>query len=169
MTLAECARLIGAEPKWVQNALATLHRPLRYDRRLARQLGLARILHVETGMPLALAMRLAAAALADPSRPWAWSDSSGVLSLRVDLPRYLTGLAATEAALRREGARGPGRPRMAPPRGGLAAARRYGLDVGALRAGLARPPADRLRALDADQRFVEALRARKEGREARAP
>jgi hypothetical protein len=159
MTLAAFAVLVGAPPKWCQNALLVLGRPLRYSESLARTLGLARLLE-EYGLPLKVAVDRSDEALAvSPPAAVRWRDPSAITALRVDVPRYLTRFALRQARLREDPPRRAGRPARAPAAGGLRAAERYGLDLDALRAGLELSPAERLAALDASQRLLTALRS----------
>ena len=158
MTLAAFAMLVGAPPKWCQNALAVLGLPLRYSAPAARTLGLARLLHSAHEVSLPAAWRLARQAL---SGSLAASFSAGapdsVSTLTVDVPRYLSDFTVRRSLARADPPRGRGRPRV-PRRTGLREAEVHGLDLSALRAGLAVQPAERLRALDRNQEFVEALR-----------
>lgn len=163
MTLAAFAALVGAPPKWCQNALLVLGRPLRYTEPLARTLGLARLLE-QHGLPLKTAVARAAEALAvSPPAAVRWRDPSAITGLRIDVPRYVTHFALRLARLRDDPPRGAGRPPRAPSAGGVRAAERHGLDLGALRAGLRHSPCERLTALDANQRLVAALRSRRGG------
>ena len=159
MTLAAFAALVGATPKWCQNTLLVLGRPLRYSEPLARTLGLARLLE-EYGLPLKVAVNRSDEALAvSPPAAVRWRDPSAITALRVDVPRYLTRFALRQARLRQDPPRRAGRPPRTPPGGGLRAAQRYGLDLDAMRAGLRLSPAERLAALDASQRLVAILRS----------
>ena len=159
MTLAAFAALVGAPPKWCQNTLLVLGRPLRYSEGLARTLGLARLLE-EYGLPLKVAVNRSDEALAvSPPAAVRWRDASAITALRVDVPRYLTRFALRQARLREDPPRRAGRPARTPPAGGLRAAQRYGLDLDAMRAGLRLSPAERLAALDASQRLVASLRS----------
>jgi hypothetical protein len=158
MTLAAFAALVGAPPKWCQNTLLVLRRPLRYSEPLARTLGLARLLE-EYGLPLKVAVNRSDEALAvSPPAAVRWRDPSAITALRVDVPRYLTRFALRQARLREDPPRRAGRPPRVPA-GGLRAAQRYGLDLDAMRAGLRLSPAERLAALDASQRLVATLRS----------
>lgn len=163
MSLAVFAALVSAPPKWCQNALLVLGRPLRYTEPLARTLGLARLLE-QHGLPLKIAVARAAEALAvSPPAAVRWRDPSAITGLRVDVPRFVTHFALRQARLRDDPPRGAGRPPRARGSGGVRAAERYGLDLGALRAGLRLSPSERLAALDASQRLVAALRAGRRG------
>jgi hypothetical protein len=159
MTLAAFAHLVGATPKWCQNALAALGLPLRYDPALARALGLARILHQAHRLPLRAALDLARKALAaGRDDGLERTDPARVATLAIDLRRYLTLFALRLAGVKSAPPRRAGRPPRPRP-GGRRAAEAYGLDLGALRAGLRVSPAERLRALDANQRLIARLRS----------
>lgn len=159
MTLAHFAVMIGATPRWCQNALQALGLGFRYDPDLAQTLGLARLLQQHHGIALPRAMAAAERAL----REGAWAsvrldDPTATTAILVDVPRYLTQFGLRSARLREDAPRRRGRPWSAPTVGGIAAAEAYGLDLGALRSGLRLTPAQRLRQLDANQRAVAALR-----------
>lgn len=161
MTLAQCSAILGVSPKWVQNAFATLGRPLRYREADVRRLGLARRLADRFGMTLSAAWRLAGEALARAEEGMVRLPADGVAALEIDVHRYLSDWAAAYARVRElTPPRGRGRPRRQPVERGLAAARRYGIDVTALAEGLKRTPAERLQALDENWAFVRALRER---------
>jgi hypothetical protein len=159
LTLADFAALVGATPRWCQNALQTLGLGFRYNWELAQRLGLARLLYERYEIPLRRAMALSADALRQlPATLVRLADLDGVTALEVDVPRYLTLFALRTGRLRAEIPRRRGRPRRASEGGGVAAAAAYGLDLGALRSGLRLSPAERLRQLDANQRAIAALR-----------
>ena len=158
LTLADFAALVGAPPRWCQNALRSLGLRWRYDQPLARALGLARVLHEHHGVPLARALAVARRALKEtPPAPARLVDPEGIAAVVVDVPRYLTQFALRTARLRWDTPRRRGRPRRVRS-GGLAAGQAYGLDLGALRSGLRLSPAERLRQLDANQRLIADLR-----------
>ncbi len=159
MTLADFALLVGATPRWCQNALQTLGRQFSYDWVLARTLGLARLRQQEQNIPLRRAMQDAQRALGESSPTLArQDDSQGILALTIDVPRYLTQLALRAARLRDDPPRRRGRPRQPHSAGGIADAEAYGLDLAALRSGLRLSHAERLEQLDANQRMLAALR-----------
>ena len=158
MPLASFALLVGATPKWCQNALHLLGRPTRYDLPDARTLALTRELHATLGMPLSAAWQRAAEVLG--GHP---AEEPRVVTIVVDLPRFLSAWGLRLAALRAAPPRGRGRPPALPPRprtpaAALERARHHGLDLGALRAGLLRSMPARLIGLDGSQRLVAALR-----------
>jgi hypothetical protein len=160
MNLSAFANLVGARPKWCQNALEVLRLPLKYTPTVARPLGLARLLNEAHGVPLKSAFRLATGALSrNASVEVAQADDQRVSTLTLDVHRYLSLFAARLSAVRLDPPRGRGRPPAPRRSGGVRAAEAYGLDIGALRAGLRISPAERLRALDASQHAIERLRS----------
>lgn len=160
LTLAEFAALVGATPRWCQNALQTLGRRFRYDAELAKRLGLARALHSQQGLPLRRAMAISARALNGSGAAMVrLDDPEGSTGLVLDLPRYLTHFGLRAARLQASAPRRRGRPAAARRTGhGLTAAMAYGLDLEALRSGLRLSPAERLAQLDANQRMIAELR-----------
>lgn len=159
MTLAEFAVLVGATPRWCQNALQTLGRRFRYDSELARTLGLARLLQEERSILLRRAMRDAQRTLrGSPPTVVRQDDRQGIMALMIDVPRYLTQFAFRAARLRQDPPPRRGRPRRPPSAGGIADAEAYGLDLAALRSGLRLGHAERIEQLDANQRMLAALR-----------
>ncbi len=159
MTLADFALLVGATPRWCQNALQTLGRRFSYHWALAQTLGLARLLQQEQNIPLRRAMRDAQRALREsPATVARQDDPQGIMALTIDVPRYLTQLALRAARLQHDPPRRRGRPRQRHSAGGIAAAEAYGLDLAALRSGLRLGHAERLEQLDANQRMLAALR-----------
>lgn len=160
MTLADFAVLVGATPRWCQNALQALGLGFHYDPDLARTLGLARLLQQHHGIALPRAMAVAQPALREGAgMSVRRDDPTGATAILVDVPRYLTQFGLRSARLRADAPRRRGRPWSPPAGGGIAAAEAYGLDLGALRSGLLlTTPAQRLRQLDANQGAVAALR-----------
>ncbi len=160
MSLSDFSMLVGAAPRWCQNALLALDLGFRYERYLAQSLGLARLLQQGYGMPLRRAMATAEAALKlSPPARVRLAASDGVTALELDVPRYLSRFALRAARLSSDAPPRPGRPKRANRGGGIAAGAAYGLDIGALRSGLRASPAERLERLDANQRLIAALRA----------
>ncbi|MGH7675680.1 MAG: hypothetical protein ACREMV_10450 [Gemmatimonadales bacterium] len=150
MTLGQFSVVVGAPPRWVQNARAVLRLPARYSAAGARTLALARGLVETCDMPLVRAYPVAARALAGwpKRRVWERVDRDGVVRVGVDLARFLSAFAVRLAGARlRYGERRRGRPRKREA-DALARARAHGLDLGLLEASLARTPTERLRRLD---------------------
>jgi hypothetical protein len=160
MTLGQFAVIVGASPRWVQNARAVLALGGRYTEEGARRLGLAREIRAATSMPLRRAWRLAQEALAAwPSRhEWVHEVPESSVRLVVDLERYLStyavrlSLSRTRYAERQRG-RAPRRPRDP-----VAAARAYGVDTSLLEDNVKRSPEERLRRLDEAYEFFRAAR-----------
>jgi hypothetical protein len=160
MTLAHAARMLGLPPKWIQNALTQLGFPLAYPAPRIRQLGLAHRL-AEAGFSLRIAWARAGTALQVPYRPVTLPAGPATVRVVIDVPRYLTEWAAAQSRVLADPPRVPGRPRKLPPRGrAIARARAYGMDLSSLAASLRKTPAERLVALDANQRFIARLRNR---------
>lgn len=159
MTLAQFSIAVGAEPKWVQNAVATLGLPLSYDDAQARRLGLARVLNATAGMPLKRAFELAGKALASEgsSTVLIAEASDGSAQLRVDIPRYLSTFAARIAAARRYRSQQTGRPSR-PAGDPITIAREYGIDISLLQSNLLRTPEERLRIAGRNAAFIGRIR-----------
>jgi len=160
VTLSQFGSVVGAEPRWVQNAMASLGLPAQYTVTVARRLALARLVRESCGMPLVEAYPLAARALAGwpLRRHWERASPDGALRIVIDLERFLSTFTARLSVAR---ARSPGRTRGRPRRTdlrGIALAREHGVDLGLLRASLRRTPEERLRRLDDDLAFVRSMR-----------
>jgi hypothetical protein len=160
MTLGQFATAVGAPPRWVLNSLTSLGVPRRYTDELARRLGLAREIHLATGMPLKRAFAVAPEALAvwPAKKRWVVADEGALVSVTVDVERYLS-TYATRLSLARSfyAERQRGRPRKRKLRG-IALAKWYGVDLSLLVESLKRTPEERLRVLD---ETVEALKSLK--------
>ncbi len=160
MTLGQFAVVVGASPRWVQNALSVLGLPRRYTPEAARVLGLARELREQTGMPLGRAYPLAKKALARwPGEEIVrLTDDASPVGLVVDLKLYLSVWAARLSLSRtRYAERARGRPRKR-RKGGIEGAREYGVDISLLEESLRLTPAERLKRLDENVAFVKSLR-----------
>jgi hypothetical protein len=160
MKLGQFATIVGALPRWVQNAYQVLQLDPGYDEERAKLLGLARQLHEALGIPLVESWPLAQEALAawPDQEIWRCEDTAGVVTLEVDVRRYLSNYAVRLSLARSSyGGTKRGRPRKG-RKGGVAEARAYGIDIGLLREALERTPAERLRRLEDDVAFVQALR-----------
>jgi hypothetical protein len=160
MTLGQFSVAVGAPKRWVQNAMAVLGLPTDYTVERAKRLALARVLNAACGMPLVKAYRMAGTALkAWPEHStWQFEDPEGVVTLSLDLERFLSNfnvrlsLSRTYYAERRRG-----RPKKRRRRG-IAGAREYGIDISLLEESLKRTPEERLRRLDEDVEFLKSLR-----------
>ena len=149
----------SADLKWLTNSAFLLGRPLRYTVQAARWWGLVRLLVDELGLTLKAAADAATAALdAGSAASAAASDSAGTVRIEVDLPRFESiFLANLSRALNQETPRRRGRVRQTTG-GAIAAASRYGVDIGLLRSALERTPAERLALLDRNMEFLRAAR-----------
>ena len=159
MTLGQFAGAVGAEPRWVLNALTRLKVPRRYGEPLARRLALARQVSETTGSPLKESFALAALALeGDPFAVWRNESPDGVVSLTIDMPRFFTYyqarlvLALNDYGERTRG-RKPNRRRSAVKR-----AQEYGVDTTLLDSQLQRPLARRVSETQLRARELKALR-----------
>lgn len=161
MTLGEFAYVLDVEPKWVQNAAATVEGGVPYTLAGARRTGLARALIAAVGMQFPTAFALAADVLRrhDGSRdPVQLADPAGTTTVAVDVYRVLAAVNAGVARLRTMYApRRRGRPaqRVRDP---LVRAADHGLDLSLLAGNLRRTPAERLRQLDAMSNFRRRVR-----------
>lgn len=158
MTLGQMAAAIPASRKWVLNAHAVLGLDNDYSFDLAKTLALTRVLELELGLPLKRSYAVAQDYLQAPDE-WRWGpdDPIGVSAIVVDKQRFLSNFAATLSfALEGYAERRRGRRRKA-SKGGVAAAREYGVDVSLLEASLERSAAQRLRRLDQDAAFLQQL------------
>lgn len=162
MTLAQFAIAAQADPKWVQNAVATLGLYLRYTEAEARRLGLARVLNTTLGMPLRQAWEIAEDALRHPeTRDLVISESlDGSVRAVVDVTRYLSSFTAALALARRHEPKSRGRPMMVRERSAVEDAREFGIDISLIRSNMARPLETRLRDADDNADFVRAIRGK---------
>jgi len=160
MTLGQFATAVGAPPRWVLNSLTSLGVPRRYTDELARRLGLAREIHLATGMPLKRAFAVAPEALAvwPSEKRWVVTDEGGLVSVTVDVERYLS-TYATRLSLARSfyAERQRGRPRKRKRRG-IALAKWYGVDLSLVRESLKRTPEERLQTLDEAVEFFKTVK-----------
>jgi hypothetical protein len=158
MTLGQFAVAIGASPRWVLNALTRLRVPRRYDEPLARRLALAKTLHDSAGYTLPRAWATAKRILseADYFKPWEYESGDGLVTVRIDLPRFFTNYQVRRAVAGSSHA-APKRRGRTPSRRGSAIerARAYGIDVTLLDANLTESPDSRLRRLDGNRRIFE--------------
>lgn len=168
MTRAQLAYAAGADEKWVENTARLLCHRLAFTPDEARWLGLVRLLRRELGIPVSRSATLAREALRHPPSSRAVvlaATSDGSASVVVDLARYYSSFAVRlSTALINGSPSRRGRPaarRRSGPRGALAAAAEYGVDLSLLREGLRLTPAERLERLDADAAFLAAIRPRR--------
>jgi hypothetical protein len=160
MTARQTAVAAAADLKWLTNAASLLRRHLRYDAEAARWWGLVRLLVDELGLTLKAAAAEATAALATRRKgsPRGSTHNAGPARIDIDLPRYESiFLANLSRALIHETPRRRGRvkARATDP---IAAAQRYGIDIGLLQTALERTPAERLAMLDRNTEFLRAVR-----------
>lgn len=161
MTLAEFTALLDAEPKWVLNALSALGRPHRYSLDLARRLGVTRVIHSATSIPLVRAFDLAQHALHAHSRGSVavveLIDDSEV-GLRIDVGRILSSFSVRLSVLRTTyEPRQLGRPPAA-RRDKLKAAAEWGIDLSLLADNLRKTVEQRIRQLDGMATFASSVR-----------
>lgn len=158
MTPRQTAVAAAADLKWLTNSASLLRRPLRYTAEAARWWGLVRLLVVDLGLTLKAAAAAATSALV-PARPSAApARATGAARVDIDLPRYDSiFLANLSRALNHETPRRRGRVKQA-ERDAVAAARRYGIDIGLMQSALERTPAERLALLERNAEFLRAAR-----------
>jgi hypothetical protein len=163
MTLAQFAIATQADPKWVQNAVATLGLYLNYSEEQARRLGLARVLNSTLGMPLRQAWDVAEDVLRHPNaREWTATEApDGSVRAMVDVYRYLSSFTVALSVARCYAPKARGRPMAVRERNAVEGAREYGIDISLIRSSLARTVEERLRAADENAEFVRALRGRR--------
>lgn len=166
MTPAQLVLAAGADRKWIQNARRLLGRRAGDGAREARWLGLVHELHSTLGCALAVAARVADAALAAPAHQRELrvplGESGARAELVIDLWRdQSVHLARLSRALVQPPPERRGRPpaSRASRQNVRARAAAYGVDVVRLRAGLSRTPAERLIQLDENVAFLAAARA----------
>jgi len=162
MNMRQMAVAAGADRKWLVNSAAILRRPLRTVVTDAKWWGLVRLLSKTLELPLRSAAGVATKALASPraTTPVVRADPTDSINLRLDLDRYgSVFLGNLSRALVHETPKRRGRP--SPPQNGddaIAAARKYGVDIGLLESALTRTPADRLAIAEANASFLHELR-----------
>ena len=165
MTAHQFAIAARADAKWILNSSALLGRRVRHTPADSRWWGLVRLLTESLALPLQVAAEAATRSIGTRSegvRITVMADPSQSASLLIDLPRYESiFLGNLSRALVQETPRRKGRP--AHVRRGASAidsARRYGVDLGLVQAALKRTPAERLRMLEANARFIRGMRKR---------
>lgn len=159
MTPRQTAVAAGADLKWLTNSASLLGRRLRYTAESARWWGLVRLLVDQLGLTLKAAAAAATTAL-DPRKAASApvTNAAAAVRIEVDRARYESiFLANLSRALNQETPRRRGRAR-ANTGDAIAAARRYGVDIGLMRTALDRTPAERLALLDRNVEFLRAAR-----------
>jgi hypothetical protein len=166
MTAHQFAIAARADAKWILNSSALLGRRVRRTPADSRWWGLVRLLTESLALPLQTAADAATRSLgtrSEAARITVIADPSHSASLLIDLSRYQSiFLGNLSRALVQETPKRKGRPIRA-QRGArsIDAARRYGVDLGLVRAALRRTPAERLEMLEANAGFVRGMRRRK--------
>ena len=155
MTLAYACKVTGARPKRIQNAFHLLRVGFEYRLEDVRRLGLAIWLVDSFVMELNWAWEFAGEALKSPQEVVRFGHPGGPV-LEIDVGRYLSNFALACAAALKNPPRTAGRPgrvkrvKMSPAE--------FGIDMDALRDNAARTPEERLRSLDENWKFLQALR-----------
>lgn len=157
MTLAEFARLLDVNPKWVLNTMSALERPRNYSVSVARCLAVALAIHEGTGSPLtrsfATAERAVRAYPGDGSPVSIATDDADV-ELLVDVRRILSTFNVRLSVLRASFApRQRGRPRVR-LRDPLQAAAEWGIDLTLVSDNMRKTVGERVRQLDGMAAFA---------------
>jgi hypothetical protein len=165
MTARQTAVAAAAELKWLVNSAALLGRRVRYNRQQAKWWGLVWVLTEQLGLSLRAAAAAATVALGEGNsltRVTAGGDPSGSASIVVDLARYESiFLGNLSRSLVHETPRRRGRPPRRGMKGeALTTAQNYGVDLGLIRAAIARTPAERLALLEKNAAFLRDIRRR---------
>jgi hypothetical protein len=163
MTLHQCGIAARADLKWLLNSAALLSRPVRRTPADSRWWGLVRLLTESLALPLQAAAEAATRSLGTRGEAvtiTVRTDPSESASLRINLPRYESVfLGNLSRALMLETPKRKGRPaHVRRGAGAIESARAYGVDLGLVRAALARTPAERLEILDANAGFIRGMR-----------
>ena len=166
MTSHQVTIAARADRKWLLNSSALLGRRVRHTSADSRWWGLVRLLAECLALPLETAAEAATSCLRAKNgaiKTTVRSDPSQSASLVIDLPRYESiFLGNLSRALVLETPRRRGR--QSRTRAGAAAiraAQNYGVDLGLVRAALARTPAERLAMLDSNVEFIRGMKRRK--------
>jgi hypothetical protein len=162
MELREFATVVGAEPKWVLNALTSLALCQRYDITSAIRLMTLREIQREFAVPLARALEMADQALtkwrASGGSPVVVGANDTSVTLQIDIHRMLSAMYTRQSVvLTSPSLRAAGRP-VKQNHDRLAAATAWGIDLGLLADSLRKTPAQRLRQLDAMVAFRAGVR-----------
>lgn len=156
MTLGYACKVTGAPAKRIQNAFHLLRVGFEYRLEDVRRLGLAIWLMDSFVMELNWAWEFAGEALKSTQDVIRFGHPGGPV-LEIDVGRYLSTFALRCAAALKNPPRTAGRPARA-KRVKMSAAK-FGIDLDALRDNAARTPEERLKSLDENWKFVQALRA----------
>lgn len=156
MTLAYASKVTGAPAKRIQNAYHLLGKAMEYPLEDVRRLGLTLLLVDYFSMDLRRAWDVAGHALRRPEEVIRYG-APGMPQLEIDVPRYLTDFGLKCALVVKYPPRMAGRPPRS--RRTKVSPRQFGIDVDALEANLGRTPEERLKSLDENWKFVQALRA----------
>jgi hypothetical protein len=165
MTAHQFAIAARADTKWILNSSALLGRRVRRTPADSRWWGLVRLLTDSLALPLQTAADAATKSLgmrSEAVKITVIADPSQTASLLIDLSRYQSiFLGNLSHALEQETPRRRGRPaRHLGGAGAIDAARRYGVDLGLVRAALQRTPAERLELLEANTAFIRGMKKR---------
>lgn len=165
MTAHQFAIAARTDVKWILNSSTLLGRRVRRTPADSKWWGLVRLLTESLALPLQAAADAATTSLGAKGAArqiTVNADPSHSASLLIDLTRYESiFLGNLSHALVHETPRRRGRPPRA--RAGsrvLDSARRYGVDLGLIRAALQRTPAKRLEMLEDNADFVRGMRKR---------
>ena len=156
MTLAHARKVTGIPAKRIQNAFRVLGKPLEYPLEDVRRLGLSLLLADYFCMELRRAWEVAGDALRKPEEIVRYG-APGRPQIEIDVPRYLTDFGLKCALAAKFPPRMAGRPGR--NRRAKISPREFGIDLDALQANLERTPEERLKRLDENWKFVQALRA----------
>ncbi|MGH9424150.1 MAG: hypothetical protein ACRD3J_29530 [Thermoanaerobaculia bacterium] len=162
MTRNQFAMAVNADEKWIENTILTLGLALKFTPSNVTWMGLVRVFSHGMGFTLARSAQLATEAIqhAPKTRQAVLGHTPGREgAILLDLARYHSRRnASLSAAIELGGPRRRGRPPR-PIRGdALSRARKYGIDVDALRAGLSDSPSTRLERLEQNVEFVNTIR-----------
>ena len=159
MTLKQFAVAVGADTKWIKNAIAALGLSRSYGIEEACRLGLARVIHRTSGIPLKGAYEVACTILANHAAGQHVIAEAADRSVQVtvDLPRYLSTFHTRLALAQRQRDLRRGRPPRPHP-DPIRFAQEYGIDVSLLQSHLQRTPDERLRIGSANAEFIRQFR-----------
>ena len=163
MTLAEFARLLAVDPKWVLNTMSALASPRNYSVGMARRLAVTRAIHEGTGSPLTRSFATAGRALrAYPGdgSPVSIATDDADVELLVDIRRILSTFNVRLSLLRTSFAprqRGRSRVQLRDP---LDAAAQWGTDLTLVSDNMRKTVEERVRQLDGMVAFAGSVHRR---------